>query len=355
MTNNMTGTNALVAMFADRAAAHRAAEELIDNGFSSDQVHVNAASDVVLDAASGNASLRGTTGDSSGGGISGFFHRMFGGDTPDEDRAYYTNEFGRGRTAVIVDAEPGVVDRAVEILNRNGAIDVDESEVQATRREDTVQTPATGRTTADTSIPVVQEEVQIHKRPVQRGGVRVYSNVTEQPVEQSIELNEERVRVDRRPANRPATEADFQAANREVIEVTETVEEPVIEKTARVIEEVVIGKERRSKTKTVRDNVRKSEVRVEDTRGDRTTSVDPGFEDDFRTRYRGYPDATYEQYAPAYRYGYDAASDARYEGRNFEDVEDQLRTDYLRNNPNSAWDRAKGAVRYGWEKVTGKR
>ena len=32
-----------------------------------------------------------------------------------------------------------------------------------------------------------------------------------------------------------------------------------------------------------------------------------------------------------------------------------LRTDYLRNNPNSAWDRMKGAVRYGWEKVTGKR
>jgi len=52
---------------------------------------------------------------------------------------------------------------------------------------------------------------------------------------------------------------------------------------------------------------------------------------------------------------YRTAGDPRYRGRDWSDVEDDLRTDYLRKNPNSAWERMKGAIRYGWEKVTGKR
>jgi len=49
------------------------------------------------------------------------------------------------------------------------------------------------------------------------------------------------------------------------------------------------------------------------------------------------------------------ASDPRYKSGNFDDVADDLKTDYMRHNPNSAWEKMKGAVRYGWEKVTGKR
>ena len=77
------------------------------------------------------------------------------------------------------------------------------------------------------------------------------------------------------------------------------------------------------------------------------------------TAFRTYHNATYagepyDQYAPAYRYGYDAASDPRYKGRAWSEVENDLRTDYTRRNPNSAWERMKAAVRYGWDKVTGK-
>jgi len=101
-------------------------------------------------------------------------------------------------------------------------------------------------------------------------------------------------------------------------------------------------------------------VHVEDGRGERqgdavNTNFDADYRNDFQTRYGSDPNLRYEDYAPAYQYGYRMASDPRYRDRNFDDVSDQLRTDYLRNNPNSAWDRMKGAVRYGWEKVTGKR
>jgi len=45
----------------------------------------------------------------------------------------------------------------------------------------------------------------------------------------------------------------------------------------------------------------------------------------------------------------------RYRGKSWSDAESELRTDYLRQNPSSNWDKVKGAIRYGWEKVTGKR
>lgn len=63
------------------------------------------------------------------------------------------------------------------------------------------------------------------------------------------------------------------------------------------------------------------------------------------------PDYTYDDYGPAYRTGYE--SRARYEGRNFDEVETDLRNDYERNRGNSRleWDDAKHATRAAWHRV----
>jgi len=77
---------------------------------------------------------------------------------------------------------------------------------------------------------------------VQRGGVRLFTRTTERPVEQDIRLREEHARVERHPADRPATEAELGEAFKEKsVELRETAEEPVVAKTARVVEEVQIG------------------------------------------------------------------------------------------------------------------
>jgi stress response protein YsnF len=47
------------------------------------------------------------------------------------------------------------------------------------------------------------------------------------------------------------------------IEVHQTAEEPVVNKTARVVEEVVVRKDATERTETVRDNVRWEEVDVQ--------------------------------------------------------------------------------------------
>ena len=54
------------------------------------------------------------------------------------------------------------------------------------------------------------------------------------------------------------------------IEATETAEEAVVSKEARVTEEISLGKAVDSRTETVRDTVRHTEVEVEDERLDRT-------------------------------------------------------------------------------------
>ena len=127
------------------------------------------------------------------------------------------------------------------------------------------QGAATRRVEGDkeVTIPVVEEEISIGTREVERGHVRIDSRVTEQPVEESVRLREEKVTVERRPVDRPATDADFAAAGKEVIEMTETAEEPVVSKRARVVEEVVVQKEVTEHTETVRGTERHTEVDVQ--------------------------------------------------------------------------------------------
>jgi len=131
---------------------------------------------------------------------------------------------------------------------------------------------ATARDVAEgTRIPVVEEQLEVGKRRVQRGGVRVYTRMTERPVEEQVTLREEHARVERRPVDRAATDADLNTAFKEgTIEVQETAEQAVVQKTARVVEEVEVGKEVSERTETVNDTVRRTEVEVEDLPASRT-------------------------------------------------------------------------------------
>lgn len=113
------------------------------------------------------------------------------------------------------------------------------------------------------SIPVTEERLVVGKRAVESGRVRVYGRVTEKPVEESVQLRNERVNVERRAVDRPATDVDRQ--DEVVVEITEMREEPVVGKQERVVEEIVIGKTVEERTETVRDTVRRKDVEVERT------------------------------------------------------------------------------------------
>jgi uncharacterized protein (TIGR02271 family) len=122
---------------------------------------------------------------------------------------------------------------------------------------------ASARSTQEAVMPVVQEELQVGKRAVERGGVRVIQRVTQTPVKEMIRLREERAVIERRPVDRAATEADLANFRETSVEVREMSEEAVVAKTARVVEEVVVGKDVQERVETVSDNVRRTDVEVE--------------------------------------------------------------------------------------------
>jgi len=116
----------------------------------------------------------------------------------------------------------------------------------------------------EVKVPIVEEELRVGKREVDRGGVRVDVDVEEVPVEEQVRLREETVRVERRAVDRPVSDADAATFQEGTFEVRETDEEAIVDKQARVVEEVVIDKDVEERTETIRDTVRRTDVDVED-------------------------------------------------------------------------------------------
>jgi stress response protein YsnF len=98
---------------------------------------------------------------------------------------------------------------------------------------------------------------------------------SERPVEEKVNLREQRVLVERRPVDRPATGADLSDQDR-VLEVRTIAEEPVVAKSARVVEEVEIGRDSSEHTETIRDTVRRKDVEVENLDEDDIQQPVPG-------------------------------------------------------------------------------
>ncbi|WP_236641324.1 YsnF/AvaK domain-containing protein [Paracoccus aeridis] len=228
----------------------------------------------------------------------GFFESIGDFFFPEEDRYAYAEGLNRGGYLVTVSNVPeNMYDRALDILDDEGAVDLDARESEWRSQGWTGYTGATGAATGaaagaatgadyadrgvdrdltgNEKIDIVEERLNVAKRETDAGRVRVRSYVREIPVEEEVQLRSETVQVERRPVDRPADASAFQERTIEAREYRET---PVVHKDARVVEEVDLSKNVESHTETVRDTVRKTEVEIEDERtADRT--VDRGITD----------------------------------------------------------------------------
>jgi len=163
---------------------------------------------------------------------------------------------------------PGVIPRSEESTYYN---ETNLSRPRHARKTDLsrlVWALLTVRMARKNAIPVLEETLSVGKRAVQHGMVRVHTRVSERPVQEQVTLNEERAVVERRPVNRPASEADLAAFKEGEMEIRETSEKPVVSKSARVVEEVSVGKQAKQRTETVKDSVRRTDVDVQRTGGD---------------------------------------------------------------------------------------
>jgi uncharacterized protein (TIGR02271 family) len=196
----------------------------------------------------------------------------FSGEARDREiGSKYADAMNEGDTLLIVDVEDEMSDRTAALLNQYGAVDIgarsrtgaEPTAIPAAPASRAFPTPAQAisQATPQATVPVVQEELEIGKRTVERGGVRVHSHVEELPVEEVVRLREEHVDVERRAVNRPA--GTNEAFEEITIEVPEIAEQAVVSKQSRVVEEVVIEKTSEEREETIADTVRRQEVDVE--------------------------------------------------------------------------------------------
>jgi uncharacterized protein (TIGR02271 family) len=265
----------VIGMFDSESEARSAAKDLIAMGIASGDIHMSS-------KAEGGA----TNSESNSPSFWQELKDIFTGDGESQHVDYYAEGSRRGGTVLTVTASDERADSAADILRAHHAVDINDRAAQWSQsgwsgyRADastsaacaTTNSPSTetaNQTSDDRaqdkmSVPVVEEALEVGKRRVQGGGVRIIRRVTERPVQEDISLREERVNVERRPVDRDLTSADLENAfTDKTVEVTETSEVPVAAKTAKVVEEVVVNKDVQQRTETVRDSVRRSDVEVE--------------------------------------------------------------------------------------------
>lgn len=83
---------------------------------------------------------------------------------------------------------------------------------------------------------------------------------------------------------------------------------------------------------------------------ERVTGADfDAYVDDFRTYHAtAFGGVDYDDYDPAYRYGYEAAYEEAYRDRAYGDVEADLKRDFSAKHPNGDFETMRPAVRYGY-------
>jgi uncharacterized protein (TIGR02271 family) len=111
-------------------------------------------------------------------------------------------------------------------------------------------------------VRLAEEQLDIGKRQVDAGITRVRRFSIEKPVEASVTLHEEHTEVLRRAISDPGYLKDIDWSE-QTIDVTETSEQPIVNKTVRVTEEVVIRRRGSDHIETIRDTVRRQELEVE--------------------------------------------------------------------------------------------
>jgi stress response protein YsnF len=297
-------TQTITALYDNRAEAEAAQAKLVAAGIPQ--------ASIKLVAGTQTAQTGTTTGYDRTRDEGGFWASLKDAFMPEEDRYTYSEGLSRGGTMLTVSVEDTHVHKAMDILEEHGSVDLDEREATwrkegwsgysagsaagtvtgATATTGAVRNPtatevaggtgsaggaaafaaggreaAAGTAAGTEYIPVVEERLNVGKRVAESGRVRVRSYAVETPVEEQVTLRDETVHVDRRAVDRPVTAADEALFADKTIEATEMREQAVVSKDARVIEEIGIRKDAGQRTETVTDKVRRTEVEVEDERG----------------------------------------------------------------------------------------
>ncbi len=209
----------------------------------------------------------------------------------EEEAGYYSEGVRRGGILVAIKADDNQVNHIINIMNRHNPVDIEhrvsewqeegwtgyDANASAYTATDVNRSRGyTAPNTGEKTIPVIEEEMHVGKREVERAGVHVESHIEETPVEKQVHLE----------------------------------------------------------TRSYGDDF--------DT-----------YRSDFRRHYNiNYTDSDYDytSYEPAYRYGYILASDQRFQDRDWNEIEPEVRRRWEETNEGT-WDDFVDAIEHGWNRV----
>ncbi len=184
-----------------------------------------------------------------GAAAGGLIGALVGMGVPEEDAKHFERGFREGGILVTVQAGSRAED-AREALSLGGA--------------DLGPTWGQGRERGEDQdrLELREEELDVNKRQVQAGEVRVRKDVVTEQRNIEVPVTREEVVIERHPVEGREISADALDDDEEIrIPVME--EEVEVQKRAKVREEVSIGKRQVQETRNVSDSVRREEARVE--------------------------------------------------------------------------------------------
>jgi uncharacterized protein (TIGR02271 family) len=300
--------NSVVGVFENHAQAQRAVDDLRRAGFREDQIGVatqdrsRTATDETP-AEGGNAGTGAVTGALAGAGLgaawgigivagllpaigpviaggtlaailasaglgaaaAGVAGLLIGMGIPEEEANYYESEFQAGRTIVTVKAE-NRYDEAATIIRRHGGHAQERTGDFQRATFGNIGSTATVRTHeaagAGQKVQLREEELHVHKQPVQTGEVRVGKEVVTEHKTIQVPVQREEVVIERHPASGKVSSGDLRAGEEIRIPVKE--EEVKVDKVTVAKEDVTVGKRTVQGTETVSGDVRKEQVKIEE-------------------------------------------------------------------------------------------
>ena len=240
----------VVAVYDTEANANAALKSLVSRGYLTD--------DITIIRNEGEAERAGLQ-------EPGVWQRLFGRDSDQHEAAVLGRSLKEGSVIVSVRVPESDAPKVMSLLDSHKPVDVlDRAKayglVGATTADPKKPVPA--KLAGEEMLRLAEEQLNVGKRMLETGHTRVRRYMVEKPVEANITLHEEHAEVLRHAISDPGYVKDIDWSDK-TIDVTETVEEAVVDKTARITEEVVIRKQGSDRTQTVHDTVRRQQVDVE--------------------------------------------------------------------------------------------
>ena len=219
----------------------------------------------------------------------GLWQRLFG-DTVDEEQAeVYEDALRTGGVVLTLRADEEQLPRALSIIDAHDSGNMqqygelglrNDTDIQSSAGVPTdelytgevqptgvtpVRTSLTGDETEEEVLRLAEERLEVGKRLVSEGSTRVRRYTVTDDVSKEVSLHEQHADIFRRPPTQHASPDDVDWSEK-TVEVAETHELPVINKTVQVKEEVVVRTDQSERVETVNDSVRRQEVDIDHAR-----------------------------------------------------------------------------------------